>query len=1357
MKHALTVMLLAATVVAAKPEQPPRIESFDASVIHYVHDLPLGPSLSVYVPVIRAIVTEPNGIETLAGVTITDPDSNVFQFDPTPSGSFELMLPALDAFGGGVYTFVATDISGKISKIAVDYVPEVTLGIPVLLSPTDGETETSLAPVFDWENVPGASAYTVHVSSISPVNVTLPTDFMAGLLAFLDPESAVINLGDEITTASEYRVPTGRLEPGTEYWWIVGAADSKLDVDQMVIGQASRFTTESVDVNADVLPPVFTVNPVVERITESSFTVSWQTDETSDSRVIYGTDPTALADSVVDPRLTRNHRMTVEALTSATGYYLSVASSDYTGNRVSYVLPRVVSTPGIPDIEPPIFIGLPTALQVRYSSVVLKWSTDELTTASVHLVSGEQDTIVFVDVPNAKHSVAVENLLSGISYTCSVTVYDLAGNGPVTETGRGFTTPVSRDKRGPRALKSPVVIPAEVDGLIYWTADELHTAHVVVSAGPGSRVVTEVFVDEPAVEQNVRFGGLNPGNHYKARVTLTDMVGNTWTSPPQPFRTLAAPDSIAPRFIRLPTLEYISDKRAVFVWNTDEPADTYVRVMLNGRTVAEASRGALVRKHRAVVTKLHGGREYEFEIQSTDAAGNVATFPEPLVPSRIVRMTGRGTTSFTTASVSDTQAPILTNSPNVTAVTASTLTIDWGTDETANSVVYFEPDTGAGSGRLSRLSSTAFVNNVEQSDFVTEHSVSVTSLESGIAYRWVVTSTDPSGNGETFSGTVATPTLAEEDLIPPKFTVSPQLIGSTDSRMTVKWYTDEPSNSTIQYRLDGSTEFGDVFTDPDLLTEHVVTLTNLNPSTKYELIMSSMDIVGNISPSTSLTGETDSSADIQAPVLSVPVVSIDAEQAVVRWYTDEPSDTWIDYGTSQTYGTVISRGAYSQSHEVVLTNLTRSTQYHFQFASVDAAGNIAENSASELAFTTLDEPDSTPPMRITELESSVGSAAVRLNWSPNNDSLDVSGYTIERSIDGGDFVYLVGPLKTLTYTDHSVRIGSQYEYRILVRDVSAQGNLSAPSDTVSVSPSLLDAPGAPAAMVFDTTADSQPLLEVSNAAANSRAITSYSFVVAVDTDLTQIVTTGTNVAEGDAVTSYRIPYDMQQGRIYYWAAKAIDAEGFAGPLGATASFVIDTTYRLTAVSLSSFAATGVGRSVIVTWETASSEPVAFDLWRATGANSGSFERISNDAIVGGPEYKYVDPSVRAGVTYRYRLEAVLPSGETQTFGPVHVTAALPTRVGLSQNAPNPFNPSTSMGYQLPEMAHVRLVIYNALGQRTRVLVDTEQSTGFYRLTWDGLTKTGAEAASGLYFARLVVKSTSGRPTEIRNIRMTMLR
>lgn len=79
---------------------------------------------------------------------------------------------------------------------------------------------------------------------------------------------------------------------------------------------------------------------------------------------------------------------------------------------------------------------------------------------------------------------------------------------------------------------------------------------------------------------------------------------------------------------------------------------------------------------------------------------------------------------------------------------------------------------------------------------------------------------------------------------------------------------------------------------------------------------------------------------------------------------------------------------------------------------------------------------------------------------------------------------------------------------------------------------------------------------------------------------------------------------------------------------------------------------------------------------------------------------------------------------------------VPLAFGLSPNYPNPFNPSTTIRYQLGGQSAVRLEIVSLLGRRVRTLVDATQEAGSYSARWDGLNDAGRAVASGVYLYRL---------------------
>jgi len=82
--------------------------------------------------------------------------------------------------------------------------------------------------------------------------------------------------------------------------------------------------------------------------------------------------------------------------------------------------------------------------------------------------------------------------------------------------------------------------------------------------------------------------------------------------------------------------------------------------------------------------------------------------------------------------------------------------------------------------------------------------------------------------------------------------------------------------------------------------------------------------------------------------------------------------------------------------------------------------------------------------------------------------------------------------------------------------------------------------------------------------------------------------------------------------------------------------------------------------------------------------------------------------------------------------------ALPQRVELLQNHPNPFNPETVIPFSLPRPAQVVVRVYTPLGQLVRTLVQETRQAGYHSVVWDGRDRIGREVASGVYVCHLTV-------------------
>ena len=77
---------------------------------------------------------------------------------------------------------------------------------------------------------------------------------------------------------------------------------------------------------------------------------------------------------------------------------------------------------------------------------------------------------------------------------------------------------------------------------------------------------------------------------------------------------------------------------------------------------------------------------------------------------------------------------------------------------------------------------------------------------------------------------------------------------------------------------------------------------------------------------------------------------------------------------------------------------------------------------------------------------------------------------------------------------------------------------------------------------------------------------------------------------------------------------------------------------------------------------------------------------------------------------------------------------------LKRNYPNPFNPVTTIRFELHKKVDVKLVIYNVMGQKVRTLLNGKQNEGVHKVLWSGSDDRGNPVSSGVYFYRLTTEN-----------------
>jgi hypothetical protein len=129
----------------------------------------------------------------------------------------------------------------------------------------------------------------------------------------------------------------------------------------------------------------------------------------------------------------------------------------------------------------------------------------------------------------------------------------------------------------------------------------------------------------------------------------------------------------------------------------------------------------------------------------------------------------------------------------------------------------------------------------------------------------------------------------------------------------------------------------------------------------------------------------------------------------------------------------------------------------------------------------------------------------------------------------------------------------------------------------------------------------------------------------------------------------------------------------------------------------------------------------------------------------GTEESFLDSEVLPGETYFYTVFAYDDVGnysppqdcsrDSITLSPGSVpgteASGFPDRFALRQNSPNPFNSRTVIGFELPFPGHVRLEVYNLLGEKVATLIDGRKNPGYGSVVWDA-----SALSSGIYLCSL---------------------
>jgi len=402
--------------------------------------------------------------------------------------------------------------------------------------------------------------------------------------------------------------------------------------------------------------------------------------------------------------------------------------------------------------------------------------------------------------------------------------------------------------------------------------------------------------------------------------------------------------------------------------------------------------------------------------------------------------------------------------------------------------------------------------------------------------------------------------------------------------------------------------------------------------------------------------------------------------------------------------------------EFVDTAVTAGIAYEYYVTAVYPSGeSIASATAQAVPYNLL------PPTNV--LATITEGSAITLSWVAP-EVIWLTGYKVYRRVDIDDVFALIFETESdtiLTYSDINVEAGTTYQYCVTAvypAGESTQSNIIFVVFYYLMPPTNLMA-GATENMTIALSWEAPEAVGLQSYKVYRKAGAEAGFTL-----LNQMA----EVAYEDTTAAVGVEYE------YY--VTAVYAAGESGQSNVKVAFlkVFNAPTELVA--------NAGNAQVVLSWE--APEPhehsavlVGYNIYRG------------GEILVSGiADTCYTDEGLVNGVEYSYYVVAVYsdPVGVSEATETVSVTPEQPTSneddvvvplaTSLTGNYPNPFNPTTTIAYEMASEGNVVIEIYNNKGQKIRSLVNGVRGAGVHKVVWDGRDDIGRGVSSGIYFYRM---------------------
>jgi phosphodiesterase/alkaline phosphatase D-like protein len=623
---------------------------------------------------------------------------------------------------------------------------------------------------------------------------------------------------DQLTTSHSYTLQN--LTPGTSYHFRIKSKDSS---GNPLVGGDLTFTTLADQHPVDTTPPTITSTPTVVA-TDTSATISWNTNENSDSYVEIGTEADKYGHVEGADGSISAHSYTIENLLPVTTYHIRTRSRDAAGNQgtsddVSFT---TLVKQDVTDHTPPEISVVNNNLVD--GKVNITWTTNEDSDSIVQFGKTTNYSSVQGNIESTqKHTVVLIGLDTNTVYYYRIKSSDSSSNVSYSE-DKTFTTvtDTSGDSNpnitGATAQK-PGANPEEVT--IIWTTDKYATSQVLYGE---TEDVTQQTAEDKTLNKThyILIDKLKPRTKYYYRVRSVDDGGHIVLGDEKYFVTSQS-DNETPA-ISAVEVSNITLNSAIISWETNVITSSVVEYGTDntyGNRIQDMSAGSTT-KHTVILKDLQSGIKYHYRVVG-DTPDNISIIANV-------------DSTFDTLTI-----PVISNI-SVKDISSSGSTVTWTTNTATDSYIDFgESSTDQSQGR---------------SDLVSDHAITLVGLKPAVKYSYKIKSRDQYSN-QAISDIQSFSTIV--DTIPPQIqdlksetSVVTDANGNSTAQIIVSWSTDESATSQVKYAM-GSVSNNDYPSstayDKNLTTSHVVIIPGLQPSATYHLMIVTADSSNNVATS----------------------------------------------------------------------------------------------------------------------------------------------------------------------------------------------------------------------------------------------------------------------------------------------------------------------------------------------------------------------------------------------------------------------------------------------------------------------------------------------------------------------------